>query len=908
MQNYNTAHYIIIKLVILCFIFVAVCIGACEPELMNVGETQHSSPDDIISIDNAGIIPVLSPNSPTSSIIYVRNHSDKSISRITYTVKNNDLTPNSFSIPSTQCATIAAHSRCALNFSISSLEDSVAQSSALITVTLANNYSFSQVINYARVFNNDTKGVFVNSGVILANFINNTAYATLYVYGGAGGTYTLTNFISDNSHITVDNSNFGKVISGNEIVAIEVSTNQNNISSNLSADAVSMSNAKYSTTVSISTVPSSDGALLTSGLSPIIDTNSTLIGSFTIVNSGNATATFGTVTYPSGVSYNSSTTCGTTLASHVSCTFYFNVTSIGSSGSISIPYTGGNGYSPLTQDVIWYNSKSGGALVQMSASTAPISMYASNESVSATITVTNLSAYSLTGVTVPTATIVSGSATVTVSSDTCTGTTIANGSSCTYNINVSDSVSESSKQINVGISASYNNDSSSTYARVLPVSYTVYTIATWMSGSSSVNQTGTYGTNGTASSTNVPGARRNGISWIDSSGNLWLFGGEGYATTTSPDYLNDLWKYNPTTGYWTWMSGSSSTNQVGTYGTKGTASSTNVPGARRNSISWIDSSGNLWLFGGTGYSATAVSYLNDLWKYNPTTGYWTWMSGANTTNTRGTYGTKGTASSTNVPGARRNGISWIDSSGNLWLFGGYGYSSATTGTDYLNDLWKYNPTTGYWTWMSGSRTHNQVGTYGTKGTASSTNVPGARQQDISWIDSSGNLWLFGGDGYDTTTSGNLNDLWKYSPTTGYWTWMSGSSSVDQVGTYGTQGTAASTNVPGSRDESISWIDSSGNLWLFGGFGYDTTSSSYLNDLWMYSPTTGNWTWMGGSDVGAQTGVYGTKGTGSTANIPGARYSSISWIDSSGNLWLFGGYGYNTTTFGYLNDLWKFTVQ
>ncbi len=36
----------------------------------------------------------------------------------------------------------------------------------------------------------------------------------------------------------------------------------------------------------------------------------------------------------------------------------------------------------------------------------------------------------------------------------------------------------------------------------------------------------------------------------------------------------------------------------------------------------------------------------------------------------------------------------------------------------------------------------------------------------SWIDSSGNLWLFGGYGYDSTgTVGKLNDLWQYSPTT-----------------------------------------------------------------------------------------------------------------------------------------------
>ena len=53
-----------------------------------------------------------------------------------------------------------------------------------------------------------------------------------------------------------------------------------------------------------------------------------------------------------------------------------------------------------------------------------------------------------------------------------------------------------------------------------------------------------------------------------------------------------------------------------------------------------------------------------------------------------------------------------------------------------------------WTWISGSNSDNQNGIYGTKGIASSSNIPGARLGSISWIDSNNNLWLFGGEGYD----------------------------------------------------------------------------------------------------------------------------------------------------------------
>jgi hypothetical protein len=37
-------------------------------------------------------------------------------------------------------------------------------------------------------------------------------------------------------------------------------------------------------------------------------------------------------------------------------------------------------------------------------------------------------------------------------------------------------------------------------------------------------------------------------------------------------------------------------------------------------------------------------------------------------------------------------MSWVDSQGELWLFGGQGYdSTSTTGNGYLNDLWRYLP-------------------------------------------------------------------------------------------------------------------------------------------------------------------------------------------------------------------------
>jgi hypothetical protein len=172
------------------------------------------------------------------------------------------------------------------------------------------------------------------------------------------------------------------------------------------------------------------------------------------------------------------------------------------------------------------------------------------------------------------------------------------------------------------------------------------------------------------------------------------------------------------------------------------------------------------------------------------------------------------------------------------------------------------------------------------------------------MDASGNLWIFGGVGYSTyyLNLAELNDLWKYSG--GQWTWVSGYDSlIDQDGTYGTLGTAAPGNVPGSRDSGMSWTDAAGNLWFFGGEGFGSNGGGFFNDLWKFSG--GEWTWMGGSSIGGQWGTYGTLGTPAAGNVPGGRINAATWTDTHGNLWLFGGFCIDLGVAGYLNDLWEY---
>lgn len=490
---------------------------------------------------------------------------------------------------------------------------------------------------------------------------------------------------------------------------------------------------------------------------------------------------------------------------------------------------------------------------------------------------------------------------------------------------------------------------------------------TWRAGNDVVTNRGmlgVYGTKGVPAETNFPSSRSWAKTWSDKAGNLWLFGGYGFGAEYTTDdngvnndtggELNDLWKFDPASKRWTWVSGANGytkTTGIGAsgasavYGTLGTPDAANVPGGREQVSHWVDASGAIWIFGGVGIDANGITgALNDLWRFAD--GQWTWMSGTDSVGgvnfggSNAVYGTQGVADAANLPGGRYGAASWTDAEGNFWLFGGSGVDSLPFGSRgrelaYLNDLWKYSPADGTWTWVAGSDTaapslapqggYGVPGVYGTLGTPASTNYPGSRNAPATWVDASGNVWMFGGLGFDATgtRASFLNDLWKYTPSTGQWTWMGGSDTTDSRGTYGTLGEPNVANVPTARYGGATWVDSDGKFWLFGGQGISTEEDSVLcfqlNDLWSFDPSTGEWTWMGGTGTCGNgsfvydgvPGVYGTLGTAAATNAPGGRLGIAAWTDAAGRLWMFGGLGADSTTASAtahgvrLNDLWSY---
>ena len=442
---------------------------------------------------------------------------------------------------------------------------------------------------------------------------------------------------------------------------------------------------------------------------------------------------------------------------------------------------------------------------------------------------------------------------------------------------------------------------------------------TWLSGSSTGNAVGIYGTKGSAAAGNVPGARAGSATWADTQGALWLFGGygnDGLGTDPGHDtgYLSDLWKYSPTSGLWTWVAGSNASLVSGVYGTQGTASAGNHPGGRNFASYWMDSAGAMWMFGGHGLgeSTTTPNELNDLWRFDPVAQQWTWVNGAKSANNFGLYGMLGVAAASNVPGSRQGAAHWFGN-GKLWLFGGYGFDDGThTQTTQLNDLWSFDPVTGQWAWEAGSSVGSASGVYGTRGVADPANAPGARRFAAAWV-SNGKFWMYGGDGY-ASVGGNvpLNDLWQYDPATGQWTWLNGSNTGTALaGVYGTKGVADPANIPGGRNQATAWSDSLGSIWLLGGEGYDGAGTlGTLNDLWKLNTVSGEWTWTNGASTANDFGHYGTLGSAGAANTPGGRSLAVSWLGANDTLWLMGGYGHDSAdpVLRYLNDLWFIIPQ
>ncbi len=396
---------------------------------------------------------------------------------------------------------------------------------------------------------------------------------------------------------------------------------------------------------------------------------------------------------------------------------------------------------------------------------------------------------------------------------------------------------------------------------------------TWVGGSNSVLGTGSYGTMGVAAATNRPPARHGAVSWTYND-KFYLFGGV---------HMNDLWVYDPLTNMWTWLKGPAGTGGSAVFGTRGVAAATNRPGTRNGAVAWVYNH-KLYLFGGD--PGLTTNKLNDLWSYDPITNNWTWIKGSSLYNSPGSYGTMNAAAPSNEPPSRIDAAGWV-LGGNLYLFGG----------SALSDLWKYDPVSGNWTWIKGTKNPNEMGKYTALNNFLPYNNPAGRTAPQCWVQNN-RAYLLGGYGYDiapptvTATEHDNDDMWSYDMASNDWAWIKGYENPTCAG-YSASGTLSTIfNNPEGRTKNVTW-QMHDTIYVFGGTNYD--------DLWRYVITTNTWKRLRCTDVYPQPVVYGTAGVAAPANTPGGRIHATGWTHN-GKLYLFGGrlvYGARG------NDLWEY---
>ncbi len=339
-------------------------------------------------------------------------------------------------------------------------------------------------------------------------------------------------------------------------------------------------------------------------------------------------------------------------------------------------------------------------------------------------------------------------------------------------------------------------------------------------------------------------------------------------------------------GVWTWLWQNVRPDSLPVWGVLGQVDAGNDPGRRSELSFWAGPDGGLIIFGGYLASGSgSVGPANDLWRFDGR--HWVHLAGAASVNALASYGTLGVRSCTTWPGARSSAMSWSGPDGGLYVYGGEGY--VTFGQPgRLSDVWRYD---GCWTWVAGTQQKESPHLYPDAGVTTPT--PGARTQGHVWSDGR-TAWLFGGLG----PNHNFADVWRFDGRA--WTLVHGPNPAPPVvsTSYGQRGVASSTNTPGSRTGSATWLDAAGHLWLYGGQGLNPAANGRLADLWKFDGA--QWTWVGGTTALEAPPSRGALGFASSTNSPGTRTQAVVWHDGT-DVWLFGGFGVINQTWA---DLWK----
>jgi len=322
------------------------------------------------------------------------------------------------------------------------------------------------------------------------------------------------------------------------------------------------------------------------------------------------------------------------------------------------------------------------------------------------------------------------------------------------------------------------------------------------------------GTIGQESTTAHPGGRNRMASAVDNNGNIWMFGGLYNDKNTFETFTrSDLWMYNTKTRKFTYY------DEYAGLQTK--------PSERYRARAWFDDENNMWMYGGAVDTPSGSLSYNDLWMFNTTSKSWKFISGNKNQPyckdcTNGVYpATSGTGGTQYFPRSRSDYGYWKDTSGNIWIYGGYAESH---GTDEYGDLWEFNPSTKVWTLISGDDTLNPPKT--------ATN-PGSRNAPYCWVGNDNKLYMTGGLRQYISF---LRDTWRVNPTNGNWEAVSiDNSLINQLPVSSGLGIENSTNIPGASVNVLNHLTTGSHTYMFSGYGMGSNNlSGFTGAMWRYS--------------------------------------------------------------------------
>jgi hypothetical protein len=293
-----------------------------------------------------------------------------------------------------------------------------------------------------------------------------------------------------------------------------------------------------------------------------------------------------------------------------------------------------------------------------------------------------------------------------------------------------------------------------------------------------------YGTQYQGTNVTNPGLRSRSITFMDSTGGLWLYGG-----VISGVFMSDWWKYEEVNDVWIWYGGTLGSNILRSIPTD--------PGHRSgSSFSFSHRTNRLYFYSGH----TNVTGLNaaDLWSYDPSTRSFTWETDI-------------------FPGGDQEGTSGScmgidETQGVIYVYGG---QSITTRKSDTNSFFSYDYDDRK-TVIIMPKSYSGAPVQGALGVFNSTYNPGSRFGHSCWFDGT-IFYIFGGE----SVNGYLNDVWAYDTTKSQWAWVGGGGSMILLNKYLFQ-----FDMAASRSQQITFRDQNNDFW----FGYGAGATS-LGDMW-----------------------------------------------------------------------------